>query len=559
MDSTPAPITAEMVSFSRRLGAIVLVFLGLSASALPMAVASVKEQTAAPDPAFVRHRPFIRDVAARAKEPNRAGRPTSIDKLTPAEFEEKLRSVLRELEAELRGGPLGPQQAYSTFEALGSMRGYARPSVPAIIAVIDAWDHHSFYRIPYLCEAVKSLGQIAPTSRDVIELLTKKLAGELPSRGSVCHRCGCILEALQESGPAAQEIAGPVLQRLMAEPGFMTTYDWQLGRAVKAIGIGGGSNLVTALARAGREDVLPGDRAAIFRALAKDAPQFSETDLEAFHRTAAGALASPVEEVRAAAAESLAAAGPRAVPDLVRALGDWHFTVRLAAAQSLGRLGPSAEGGADALALALDPFLGTGAAAAEALVTIGPAALPAIERRRATAPAHLSALLAATSRAVRERRVTPIRESLTRDFTTGPHGQGFVRVDVQRAGPGQTPFDPAKHRMTLRFTVQRYAGPGRSPERTSDSVVSHHAGNNAIHALLGRRAGDTVRLLLSPDIAQSPAYGTNRHAESWSTHVSGTTGLFDVTITRVCEPVIWTLWRGHGMWGPIEFEVYCRN
>jgi hypothetical protein len=555
MDSTRTPITVWMVSLR---GAVTGTALA-AVYAVSVSVAALDvRQTSVTEPASVRHRWFIAYVAAKAKDPNARRSSSPFDTLSPAELLDQLALVLRDLEADLRSGKLSPHQAYATFEALGTLGPRARPAVPTIIAVIDAWDHDQFFRIPYLCEAVKSLGKIAPTSPDVINLLAKKLAGELPSRGSVCHRCGCILEALEQSGSAAREIAGPVLQRVMAEPGFMTTYDWQLGRAVKAIGIGGGSTFRTALARAAREDVLPGDRAAIFRALAKDAPGYSDADLDAFHRTAAGALGSTVEEVRAAA-EALGAAGARAVPDLVRALTDWHYIVRLAAVQSLGRLGPSAEGAAQALVSALDPFLGTGGAAAEALVTIGPAALPAIERRRPTAPPHLTAFVAATSRAVRERRVTPIRESLSRDFTAGPHGQGFVRVDVQRAGAGQTPFDPQKHRLSLRFTVQRYDGPGRFPERTTDSVVAHHATNNAIQALRGRRAGDTVRLLLSPDIAQSLAYATNRHAESGSTHVPGTPGLFEATITRVCEPVIWTLWKGHGLWGPIEFETYCRN
>jgi hypothetical protein len=439
------------------------------------------------------------------------------------------------------------------------MRQFAQPAIPTIVGLLGAWDHHNFYRVPYFCEGVKSLGQIAPKSPEVIKVLSDALARELPSRGSVCHRCGCVLEALEQSGPAAREIAGPVLERVMAEPRFMTTYDWQLGRAVKAIGIGSASSIATAMERAGREDVLPGDRVAILRALAKDAPTFGAADLAALRATAAGVLESDIHEVRAAGAEVLGATGPEAVSDLIGALKDWHFTVRVAAARSLGRLGPSAASAADALAAALDPYLGTGAAAAEALVTIGPSTIPAIERRRAAAPAYLRSFIAATGRAVQERRVTPIRESLTRDFARGPHGAGVVRVEVQRAGAGQTPYDWQKHRISLRFTVQRYEGPGRSPQRTADTVVGQHAVNNAIQALQGRRAGDSVRLLLSPDIAQSPAYGTDRHADSWSTHVAGTPGLFDIAIVRVCEPVIWTLWKGHGLWGPIEFEMYCRN
>src|SRR5262245_20950114 len=310
MDSTPPPITVWMVSLR---GAVVGTVLA-AVYAVSVSVASLDVRQTVTEPANVRHRWFIAYVTAKTKEPNARRSASPWDQLSAAELQDQIAKVLRELETDLRGGKLSPHQAYATFEALGTLGGIAKPAVPTIIAVIDAWDKDSFFRIPYLCEAVKALGKIAPTSTEVIELLSKKLAGELPVRGSVCHRCGCILEALEQAGPAAREIAGPVLQRIMAEPGFMTTYDWQLGRAVKAIGVGGGSGLRTALERAGREDVLPGDRAAIFKALAKDAPGFSESELELFHSTAATALGSPVEEVRAAAAEALSAAGPRAVP-----------------------------------------------------------------------------------------------------------------------------------------------------------------------------------------------------------------------------------------------------
>jgi hypothetical protein len=43
------------------------------------------------------------------------------------------------------------------------------------------------------------------------------------------------------------------------------------------------------------------------------------------------------------------------------------------------------------------------------------------------------------------------------------------------------------------------------------------------------------------------------------THVSGTPGYFDVTIDRVCEPQIWTLFKGGGMFAPFKFETSCRD
>ena len=83
--------------------------------------------------------------------------------------------------------------------------------------------------------------------------------------------------------------------------------------------------------------------------------------------------------------------------------------------------------------------------------------------------------------------------------------------------------------------------------------------NTGLAALAGRRAGDRVRLLMSPDIAQSLVFGTSKHQTTSRTHVSGTTGYFDVTIDRVCEPQIWTLYRGGSIIGPLQFELSCKE
>ena len=33
---------------------------------------------------------------------------------------------------------------------------------------------------------------------------------------------------------------------------------------------------------------------------------------------------------------------------------------------------------------------------------------------------------------------------------------------------------------------------------------------------------------------------------------------FEVEILRVCEPVVWRIFEGGGIFGPIEFESHCR-
>jgi hypothetical protein len=101
-------------------------------------------------------------------------------------------------------------------------------------------------------------------------------------------------------------------------------------------------------------------------------------------------------------------------------------------------------------------------------------------------------------------------------------------------------YQPGKDRLRARFTVLRYGSPGKQPVETGETAIVVHQGfTYGMAALAGRRAGDRVRLLMSPDIAQSPVYGTPKHQSSWNTHVSGTTGYFDITIDRVCEPQIW--------------------
>jgi hypothetical protein len=76
---------------------------------------------------------------------------------------------------------------------------------------------------------------------------------------------------------------------------------------------------------------------------------------------------------------------------------------------------------------------------------------------------------------------------------------------------------------------------GRAPEWREDRVIADHTTSRALLALQGRRA------------------------DAWRTHVAGTTGFFAVTIERVCEPVVWTIFRGSGLWGPIQLELFCSD
>jgi hypothetical protein len=53
--------------------------------------------------------------------------------------------------------------------------------------------------------------------------------------------------------------------------------------------------------------------------------------------------------------------------------------------------------------------------------------------------------------------------------------------------------------------------------------------------------------------------GTPQHQRTYGTHVLGTPGQFGVTIERVCEPQIWTVFRGGGIFGPLKIETSCRD
>ena len=120
---------------------------------------------------------------------------------------------------------------------------------------------------------------------------------------------------------------------------------------------------------------------------------------------------------------------------------------------------------------------------------------------------------------------------------------------------------PDTHRITLRYSVLPYGTPTRMPPDMGEHrVIAWRGPNQGIAALAGHRAGERVRVLMSPDIAQSLMYGTvAQHQRSYGTHINGTPGHFDVTIERVCEPQIWTLFSGGGIFSPLKIETSCRD
>ena len=284
--------------------------------------------------------------------------PNDYDALTAKQVEERIAPARTAMEADLRRDVPDRQPSYQTLEALGKLDGAAAPAIPTILEQIDRWGPGARFHIPFVCAAMKSLAKIAPTSPESSSAASHVIEQNLPAKG-VCHTCGCALELLEVSGAAARPIAGPVLTRAMAEPRFITTYDWQLGRALTAVGLTSGSETRQAVARALDPKVLPGNRAGVLKALG--AQTASGADRTVIREASERLLTSDMNDVRAAAAGTLGVTGSEAVPALQQALNDWHYEVRAAAATSLGRIGKPARVAAPALAAMLDPFLGTAA------------------------------------------------------------------------------------------------------------------------------------------------------------------------------------------------------
>jgi hypothetical protein len=307
--------------------------------------------------------------------------------------------------------------------------------------------------------------------------------------------------------------------------------------------------------------LLPANRVQLLWVLGRRAAEAPPGDRAVIRDAVTHVMGSSLTEVRAAAAAALGSTGPEAVPALAHALSDYHYQVRVAAATSLGRLGRPSLSAAAALAGALDPYLGAAPEASATLIAIGPDALPILEARLKAAPPadHVRPVLTAVMASLHNRRDL-VTEFLENKFAHGPNGKGFVLIEPLRTNASGTPYEPGKHRIRARFSVLHYGSPQRIPPETRETtVVAWQAVNSGLYALAGRRAGDRVRLLLSPDIAESLVLGTAKYQLASRSHVNGTTGYFDVTIDRVCEPQIWTILRVSGIFGSIKVETSCKD
>jgi len=178
--------------------------------------------------------------------------------------------------------------------------------------------------------------------------------------------------------------------------------------------------------------------------------------------------------------------------------------VRRAALDGLAAAGPRASPYAGAALDALDPYLGTTEAAAKALVAMGRAVAPGVEQRAAAAPESLRPLFAAAARAVSLGDVAPVRETLARTFTRGPHDTGYVRIETLSAGGGKA-YDHGTHRIQVAVQGTVY-GPGRErAKRIAGMRTEENTTYNPFFlALQGRAAGSRLRMIMSPEVVLSP-------------------------------------------------------
>ena len=480
------------------------------------------------------------------------------DKKDPATADEiaAMAPVALALGADLTDPTVAWNEKRPALQALQHLRHAARPAIPALVQALDLYPNDNGPQgVGHFCEVTRALAAIDPADERGIRAVSAWLQ---QARG-LCHRCGCALQMLEAAGPAAREVAAPVLEQL-ARSRLLMSDDWQLGRTLKAVGVAG-NMAATLMQRATDSAVSPDDRAETLRALAPDAGQLGDADRAELTRISGLLLAQHRHRpLREAAAETLGSLGPAALDPLRLGLRDGDYRVRAKAALALARLGPVAARAAPELVEALDPFRGTAREAAAALVAIGPLARPVLEDRARQAPAWLRPLLTATARAVESANLQPAHAAL-KQFTPGPGGHGFVRIEVRQRGSGPI-FDPSKHRARLHVKGGAI-GPGSEGLPHFDHTLNERAPNMVFQALGGQREGDQVHVVLSPEIAQSPLSGTERWMREERLKLAvpeGMAAAYDVEIGHLCEPVIWRPLRGTAGWfSDMQFELYCRR
>ena len=348
-----------------------------------------------------------------------------------------IRPVVDELAADLVDPSLGWNHRRPALRALQHLRQAAVPAIPTLVQVLDMYrEDNGPPGVGHFCEVTQTFEAVAPRDERAIRAVTEWLQQNTKSH-SICHRCGCALQALEAAGPAARAIASPVLQTLAGDR-VLSSDDFQLGRTLAAVGVSAALS-PTLMDRMADEGVSTYDRAEILRALAKDASQVP--DPQRLLGLAAQLLGHRDRNLREAAAETLGALGPPALDPLRLAIA----RPRLPRARESGRLAGEARPGRRTRvrrsrrgARPVPRHRQGGHRRARRRGRRRDSGAGRARARRAGLDAPLVFAGVASVRARDPRLGLRALDA----FTRGPGGHGFVRVEVKREGRGPI-FFPA--------------------------------------------------------------------------------------------------------------------
>jgi hypothetical protein len=146
-------------------------------------------------------------------------------------------------------------------------------------------------------------------------------------------------------------------------------------------------------------------------------------------------------------------------------------------------------------------------------------------------------------------------------FSSGSNddAKGPLYIATEKKGKGLA-YSPDLHRIRLKFKFSKYNGPDNpaKSDAKSGSVTIYKNPSSFWVKIAGVRAGEKLKLYLSPPLAISPYYGTNQPPND-NVGYEREGAFYEVSVEDVCEPIFWTFWKGEGIFGPMIFEIKCSD